>query len=710
MTFLDTRRQAVRASLRAAPPTPPRVDRRALACCALAMVALVAGLVLVLSRAERHRSGTNGVLTQAQVVAPAGTTVCQGRELLPAGTAAIEIAGATTAPPLVTLSRHGQAIATAEAAVDGGAGVLRAPIERTPATLDDVRVCLAMRAETALERGFTPPGVGTATADQPFPGSSIAITYRMEEHTPWWSFAATLAERICGDHGHGGLCWHIWAVVALLAASLLLTGLVLVRVLVLERPTQRLGLAIAAVAVLNAAAWALVTPPFQVPDEVGHVAYVQSLAETGRPSGHPPTLMISPEQAAVMRDSGFGSLTTGWTSGAAAWSRQQQPRLAADLARPLSRRQTIAAGEAEPEPPLYYALQVLPYRAAHGHSLLDRLMLMRLCSALLGGLTALLCFQFMRECLPAKPWAWAVGGLAVASTPMLGFVAGGVNPDAQLFAISAGLFLCMARAWRRGATMRIALALGALIGAGMLTKVNAYALVPGALLGFALAARRTTLAWDRRVVRMVGAAALLGVGLFAAGAAFEALAWNRSILAARPVAPESHVGLWDHVGYVWQVFLPRLPFQPPTALTEPGYEQLFESFVGAFGPLAVWFPTRVYQLLAAGLALLGLLVVRILRADLRELRWRCGELLGYAAMAGALLVLIGLSADLRRQLISMVQGRYLLPLLPLLGALLALGARGAGERWGRSVGVAIVASVVTLSLFGQLLTIAWFYG
>ncbi|HEX7292171.1 MAG TPA: DUF2142 domain-containing protein [Conexibacter sp.] len=709
MTFLDTRREAGRAASHEAPRADRRtLDRRALACGLLAVVALAAGLAIALSRSERHRSGTNGVLPQAQLIAPAGTTVCQGRELLPAGTTALEITGVTAAPPLVTLSRHGRTIATAEAAVDGRAMVLRAPIGRTPTTLDDVRVCLEMRAPASLGRGFTPPGVGAARAGQTFAGTSIAIAYRTERSS-WWGFAATLAERICGDHGHGGLCWHGWAVVALLAASLLLTGFVVVRALVLDRSTPRLGLAIASVAVLNAAAWSLVTPPFQVPDEVGHVAYAQSLAETGRPPGRPPALVLSREQATIMRDVGFGSVGA-WTYRAAAWSRQGERQLAADLARPLSRTPTIAAGEAEPEPPLYYALEAIPSRVADGRSLLDRLMLMRLGSALLAGLTALLCFRFVRECLPAEPWAWTVGGLAVAATPMLGFVAGGVNPDALLLAIAAALFLCVARAWRRGATMRGALALGALVGAGMLTKVNAYALVPGALLGFALAARRTTFAWDRRVVRMVGGAALLGVGLFAAGAVFEALAWNRSVLAARPVAPESHVGLWAHVGYVWQVFLPRLPFQPPTALTEAGYRQLFESFVGAFGPMAVWFPRAVYELVAVGLALVALLVVRVLRADPRELRWRRGELFGYVAMAGALLMLIGLSADLRRHLISIVQGRYLLPLLPLFGALLALGARGAGERWGRSVGVAIVSSAVTLGLFGQLLTIAWFYG
>ena len=705
MALLSDRRTAVGTSLRAARPG----DRRALACCALAAILVVIGLAGMLFQTGRHRSGTNGVLPQAQLVAPSGTTVCQGREVLPSGTAAVEIRGTTTAPPLVVLRRDGRVLDRAVATLDRRAGVIRAAIPPTEHTLHGVRVCLVAQASAVLARGSTPPGVGAVTAGQAFAGSSLAISYLRDGRSSWWGLVGTIAERICGDHGSIGHCWRIWAVLALVLASLLLTGRIVLRALVLDRAMPRLGLAIAAVAVLNAAGWSLVTPVFQVPDEVGHVAYVQSLAETGRPPGDPPALAISPEQATAMRDTGFGSVA-GRTYRAAAWSRHQQQRLASDLERPLSRRPTVAAGEAEPEPPLYYALEAIPYRVAHGGTLLDRVMLMRLFSALLAGVTALLCFQFVRECLPAKPWAWTVGGLAVALVPMLGFVSGGVNPDALLFALSAALFLCVARAWRRGATMRLALALGVLIGAGMLTKVNFYGLVPGALLGFALAARRTTLAWDRRVMGMVGGAALLALAVFAVGAAFQQLAWERSIVAARPVAPESHVGLWEHVGYIWQVFLPRLPFQPRTALAEPGYQQLFESFVGAFGQMAVWFPSWVYQLLAAGLGLVGVLVVRVLHADPRELRWRRGELLGYAVMAGSMLLMIGLSADLRRHLVAIVQGRYLLPLLPLLALVLTLGARGAGERWGRAVGVAIVLSVVALGLFGELLTVAWFYG
>ncbi len=700
MVFLDHRQVAVRRLL----PGSPRSDRRALACCLVAALVLGGSLAFVLSRPERHRSGTNGVFAQASMMVPAGATACQGRELLPADTTELQIGGATAVPPIVILRRDGRVLDRVEATVDRRANLIRAPIARTSRDLDDVEVCLALRASAVLFRGPTPPHAGTVTVDKPFAGSSLTIDYLTSHRSPWWAFAPTVAERMRGGHA----AWVAWATAALVAAALVLTGWIVLRTLVSDRGTARVGVAIATVAVLNAAAWSFITPAFQMPDEVAHVAYVQSIGETGGPQTHPPSLAISPEQATAMADTHFGEVGA-LTYRAFAWAPLQQRRLAVDLSRPLSRRPVVPAGEAEPEPPLYYALEAIPYRVAHGATLLDRIALMRLCSALLAGLTALLSFLFVRECLPAKPWAWTVGGLGIALTPMFGFVSGGVNPDALTFALSAALFLCLARAWRRGVTMRLALCAGALIAAGMLTKVNFYGLVPGALLGLALAAHRTTLAWDRRLVRLVGGAMAFAAVLFAAGVAFEGLVWHRPIFAARPIAPESHVGLWSHIGYIWQVFLPRLPFQPKTSLVEPGYVQLFRSFVGAFGQLVVWFPSWVYWLAVGGFALVALLAVRALAADSRELRWRSGELIGYAAMAGVMMLLVGLSADLRRNLIAIVQGRYLLPLLPLFGLMLALAARGAGERWGRAFGVAIVSGAVAWTLFGQLMTIAFFY-
>src|SRR5205823_8734220 len=95
---------------------------------------------------------------------------------------------------------------------------------------------------------------------------------------------------------------------------------------------------------------------------------------------------------------------------------------------------------------------------------------MRLLSALLAGITILLCFGFLREALPSAPWVWPVGALAVAFQPTFGFIGGGVSNDNLLFATSAAILLLVARAFRRGLTVAGGAALGAAITAGLLTK------------------------------------------------------------------------------------------------------------------------------------------------------------------------------------------------------------------------------------------------
>ena len=56
------------------------------------------------------------------------------------------------------------------------------------------------------------------------------------------------------------------------------------------------------------------------------------------------------------------------------------------------------------------------------------------------------------------------------------------------------------------------------------------------------------------------------------------------------------------------------------------------------------------------------------------------------------------------------QPRYLLPLVALFGAALALAARGAGRRWGPAVGALIVVLFLAQDIFSQLLVASRFYG
>ncbi len=593
------------------------------------------------------------------------------------------------------------------------------PVPPQPRDLDAVEVCAAFggRGSATLVGGPMPPGTGSLTVDGRPAGASMPITYRGAGSTSWWRHASTVADRMALGRGNWSGRWIAWLAGALVAAvdGARACGCSCDGVIG-GRRTPALAWTVAAVAVLNAAAWSLITPAFQVPDEQTHVAYAQEVAEAGRPPvARRGAERLAPELLAAMGDTRFGTLEAR-TFGAAVWSPLQQQRLDADLHAGLARRSANdTAGPAAPEPPLYYALEAIPYKLASGATLLDRLALMRLLSAVLAGVTALFVFLFVRECLPGRPWAWAVGGLGAALSPMLGFVSGGVNPDALLFAICAALFHALAVAFRRGLTTRLAVWIGVLLAAGIIGKINFYGLLPGALLALALAARASAGGVNCEAARLVGVAVGIAVAPYLLLTLLDTLAWDRAFVLARTPAeqPEDHGGLGGQLSYLWQVFLPRLPGQA-TAFPDfyPGYQLWWQGFVGKFGWKVVGYADWVYRWAAVLFAGVLLLALRALVRERTALYRRSAELAGYAAMAGGLLLLIGLVAlrGFAPGIAGAVQGRYLLPLLALLGALLALAVRGAGARWGRAVGVSLVVACLAWSLFGQLLTIAWFYG
>jgi predicted membrane protein DUF2142 len=685
-------------------------DPRALVCGLLAALAICGALALVLSRTAQHRTGTNGVWTVAEVrpvIAAPGQWLCQRDELLPAGTGAIRLAVASAEPRIALVLRRGSRVLTrATAVLEPNRGAV-ARISPPVRDLAGVQLCARSRAQpVVIPRGATPPDVGALRVGSRTFVGSMKVDYLEGQPSSWWTQISTVARRLGLGHGDWGGGWIPWALVVLLGASLALTARVLLRTVLADR-RMAVAATIAAIAACNAVAWSLITPAFQVPDELVHLTYAQRIGETGGPPPKPRETVLSPEVMIAMADTRYGGVNAA-TIKASVWSPLQQDRLLRDLHARPSRRPSRDVGESEPEPPLYYALQAIPYRVARGATLLDRIMLMRLCSALLAGITALLAFLFVREVLPAKRWAWSVGGLGVAFLPMLGFISGGVNADALLFAVSAALFLCLARAFRRGVTTRLAVWTGVVLAIGLLTKVNFYGLVPPALLAFALAARAGERVWNRRVARALGIAVGIAVMPLALVTAVEALAWGRPFVIGRAAAPESHVGLGAHFSYVWQILLPRLPGQKRLFAEYPAYEDLFKTFVGAFGAIVARFPAWGYRLAVGLFAGIGVLATRGALARRVRLHERRAELFGYAAMAAALVLLIAISADLRRNVVEVVQGRYLLPLATLLAAVFALAARGAGERWGRAVGVVIVVLAIGWTLFGQLVTIAFF--
>lgn len=246
----------------------------------------------------------------------------------------------------------------------------------------------------------------------------------------------------------------------------------------------------ALVGCLNAASWSLITPAFQAPDEQAHFAYVEQLARNHRlPTSS--AQEFAPDELLALEDLDVAGVSLQPQHHTIA-SEAQQRKLEGDLARAAASSLTDngAGGVAASQPPLYYALETVPYELGAGGGVLDQLTLMRLLSALMCGVTVLFVFLFVREALPSVPRSWTVAGLGAAFMPALGSISGAVNPDAMLCAVSAAIFYCLARGFRHGLTPRLATAIGVLTAVGLLTKLNFLGLLPGVALGLVLLTRR----------------------------------------------------------------------------------------------------------------------------------------------------------------------------------------------------------------------------
>ncbi len=471
----------------------------------------------------------------------------------------------------------------------------------------------------------------------------------------------------------------------------------------------------ALVACLSAIAWSLITPPFQVPDEQAHFAYVEVLARTAHlPSSSTQDYALDEVQALEDLEVGRVSFQPDQRTIATI---AKQRKLESDLARtPAALPPGVrAAGDAATEPPLYYAVEAIPYLLGESGGVLAQLTLMRLLSALLAGFSTLFVFLFVREALPSTPRAWTVAGLGVAFLPLLGYMSGAVNPDALLCAVSAAIFYCLARAFRRGLTPRLALAIGALTAAGFLTKLDFLGLAPGVVLGLVLLTKRSA-----RTLGAGAAARALAAALAIAAAPgcvyllSNLLSHHHTLgLVSGVVATSSAHSPLGEASYIWQLYLPRLPgMRVDFADISPIRYLWFDGLVGDYGFEDTWFPNWVDNLAALPALAIAALAAREVFAHRSRLRGRAGEIGVYLAIAAGLLIVIGATSYLSFpvEAASFPEPRYLLPLIPIFGGVLALASRGAGRRWGAAVGALIVVLFFAHDLFSQLLVIGRYYG
>jgi 4-amino-4-deoxy-L-arabinose transferase-like glycosyltransferase len=477
----------------------------------------------------------------------------------------------------------------------------------------------------------------------------------------------------------------------------------------------------AALAFLNAAAWSMLTPPFQIPDEPVQSGYAQYVAETGKvPRVRGAGFYWAPPRDASVAFSGVPFSILGNPS----WSKEHDRAVQNELRKPLGRVAEGGAGYAVNYPPLYYAYEAVPYVVASSGTFYDRLWAMRLGSALLAAFTVAFVYLFMRELLPRVRWAWTVGALAVAFQPVFAFIAGGVQNDNLVWTCSAALLFLMARAFRRGLSPAIGVGVGAAITAGLLTKGTMYGLVPGTAIGLILAARRTPPerrrgAWQGLALAALVAAVPFGAWLVANNVIYDRPA-NTASSGFRTSVSQFH---WRELAsYVWQFYLPKLPFmtdQFPVHMvgykgypTYPLWQTYIQGFVGRFGWFQYGFPTWAnWTALGIYTAVLGLAGTALWRArDAVRRRWP--ELLTYVLLLGGLMLLVNVSGYQYRLSAfhdNFEQARYLLPMVGLYGAVVALAAVGAGRRFGTAVAALLVVLAVGHNAFAQLLSADRYY-
>jgi len=471
----------------------------------------------------------------------------------------------------------------------------------------------------------------------------------------------------------------------------------------------------ALIAFVNAFAWSLIVPPFQGKDEVDHFAYVAHLSEKGTlPLAGRAENEYSPAQLQVMEALHYYQVRfSPFTPSIATAAEQSQLTQAANAgASTENARET--AGIASPEPPLYYALAIVPYTLGSGNVLVQ-LQLMRILGTLFGALTVFFTFLFLRECLPGVPWAATVGALCIALQPLLAFMSGSVNPESLLFAIAAASFYFLARAFRRGLSPRLAVALGTAVALGFLTKLNYIGFAFGVYVGLAALAWRAARAGVRKPLRSPAIAAGIGfVPLL--------LYVLRNLLTGRPtlgpvagaVSLVTGGSLFKVLSYSWQLFLPRLPGMPHYFLGVDTFKDVwFDRSVGLYGFMDTMFPTWVDNVALVPAGIVALLCARELYGGRHALRARAAELITYAAISVGVLAMLGVasySSDVIGGEAAFAEPRYLLPMIPLVGAVVALAIRGAGRRFAPVAAAALVVLFFGHDLVSQLQVVARYYG
>jgi hypothetical protein len=707
-------------------------DRRVWLAAGLVLLLLVAVAVVELLRPRDVYTGTNSVRTRAPAVEiPDGKTLCLPNLLIPAGTGRIELEylGPAPRPRLAASLRIGTSIERTSVPGSPALGKMTFAFARRADAPEATpgRLCVTPHGSHAFFGGV--PGLQSDQTPITLAGkpvdARVAVWYRFpegERHT-LLSLLPEIAQRAALFRPGWVGAWTYWLLLCLVTPAL---GYVAVRLLARaaagEHGRLPSALAVALLTLANAAVFATLSPAFQAPDESEHAAYVQILGETG----HKPAVVPGRGQYSIdetLAIEGTRALSSNERpDGKPPWLQGDERRWNERVASFGPPPRDNGGGPTTPATHRsgYYLAAVPAYLAARGEGFLTSLWAMRLVSALFGAIAAAFTLLFVRELLPRAPLVVPVAaGLLVAFLPQFTFISGAVNNDNGVNALAAVTLFLAARVLRRGLVPGWAVALGAAAMLLPLFKATGNALYPaigvvvlvalfrsraGRLRGLAglaagvVAGRLIVFALDRLVTPAPSAGAPDGqAGLVGAGGVIQRVLDDPQLF----------------VSYLWQTFLPPLPFMTDfhATATPPGYDVYIKKGFASFGWYAMTFANWAYQVIFAVVVIVVIGAAVALWQKRRALRRRWPEValvvLAITGVLGGVAAAYMAPPPYRASLPE--QGRYAFTALAAFAAVPAAALLALRRRWIPYAAGALVAGMIALEWASEMMLLQRFY-